>query len=148
MTTEISKPGGRQYPAGTGPRQIHPPPQAVRKVGISKQNRHPTMFWKGWNWLMRYFSDRLPRQKPAFYPQNTPFLWMKWPKTALCPQNTPFLWTNRPKPCTQPLANPGHSKPNADQYPAGTQPLANPEMAKKRHPTLAKSRQTQCQPEP
>ena len=40
---------------------ISSPPQAVRKVGISKQNRHPTMFWKGWNWLMRYFSDRLPQ---------------------------------------------------------------------------------------
>ena len=36
------------------------PPQPVRKVGISNYNLPPARLWKGWNRLIRHFSDGLP----------------------------------------------------------------------------------------
>lgn len=43
-----------------------PPPQPVRKVGISKYNLSPARLWKGWNRLMRHFSDGLPLKGNLF----------------------------------------------------------------------------------
>ena len=42
------------------------PPQPVRKVGISNYNLPPARLWKGWNRLMRHFSDGLPLTENQF----------------------------------------------------------------------------------